>query len=154
MDKQPAMSFSGDYGFEMETVELTTEKENLNDHMWLFNNIPWGNHDNKCAIVRFDKPIKTYLIEMDGFDDLTIEITTFKFDNVKILAMHGFAGNVYSFDFRLGEEKMNYTHDISMFDFSKKGLKKRFLKVQKRKISGFKNQIKRTKTVIKRLKEL
>ena len=53
-----------DFKMEIETEEITCDKENLLDYMWLFNNIPWMNHDGKNAKVNF----KTNIWEFPEFN--------------------------------------------------------------------------------------
>ena len=52
----------------LEVIDIIGVKENLLDERWLFNNIPWSNHDGKYARVILDKPTDLYYIQLNGFD--------------------------------------------------------------------------------------
>lgn len=137
----------------IELEEVVCEKDNLTDYTWLFNNIPWMNHDNKRAIVKFDKTIKMYYIQMDVRDAESTEIKSCEFDNVIISAFHSFAGNSFTFEFRLGDKRVHSTHDYESFDYMKKTLKKRYIESIQYKIKGFKNRIEHNENVIKKIKK-
>lgn len=125
----------------IETIELECEKENLLDYMWLFNNIPWENHDNKNAKIIFKEPIEMIAIEMNGYDTHTSKIKRFYFDSVIINAFHGTA-NHYTFQFYLKTERVHITGDERSFGYSLDETKKRFIEKLESKIRGLKYQMK------------
>ena len=139
-DDLACWSYSGNMG-EHKTIDKICEKESLLDHNWLFNNIPWSNHDNADAKVSFDSSIEAYAIELNGYDTKTAKIKKFNFDNVIISAMHGFAGNSYTFSFHLGNDKTHNSFETSQFGFSVDELKNRYIDSLNSKIKGLKNQI-------------
>lgn len=139
---------------ELEVVEINTEKENLLDYMWLFNNIPWSNHTGKIGKVILSEPAELYIIKMDGYDTKSSFVSSFKFDNVEIIAMHGFGGNSFNFDFRLGDEKVEQLSDYERMAFSKEDLKEKFIAQLNRKIKGLKWQINYAKIAIDNVKKL
>ena len=123
----------------MEIVELTCEKEQLLDHNWLFGNIPWSNHDSKLAKISFNEEIEIFNIKLDGAN--LPHLKSVKFDNVIITAFHGFAGNSYSFDFKIGEENVLYLSETNQFGFDAEDVRKRYLERLESKIKGLKWQI-------------
>ena len=139
---------------ELETVEIKCSKENLVDSTWLFNNIPWSNHDGKNAKLILDEPTELFLIDIYEYDTSTSEIKNVTFDNVMVLAMHGFGGTSYLFDFRLGDDKVVYSGSMERYGFSKEEVKSRFLKYLKNKVKGLKYQLKRGKKNIESIKNL
>ena len=143
-----------DFFIDIETEEIICDKENLMDYTWLFNNIPWMNHNNKNAKVTFDEPIELHCILLDGYDTKSAEIRSFEFDNVTISAMHGFAGNSFTFVFNLGEEAVHSTFDYDSFAYTKGVVKERYLDKIGKKIKGLQNQIKYSEDAIKIIKEL
>ena len=84
----------------MEVVHIQCTVENIVDKSWLFNNIPWMNHDNKTAHLILDK-VSTIYHYVDG------EIKSITFDKVGVSATHGFAGNSYAFSFLLGNDEVH-----------------------------------------------
>jgi len=139
-DKLVAYSYSGVFG-EIKTIELTCEKESLLDHNWLFNNIPWSNHDNQNAKVLFDTPIEAYAIYLDGCASDSAKLKKFTFDSVLISAFHGFAGNIYSFSFNLGKDITHANFETYELGFSVDEVKTKFSNKVSTEIKGLKNQI-------------
>jgi hypothetical protein len=84
----------------MEVVNIECSVENILDSMWLFKHIPWMNHDNKTAHLTLDK-VSTVYHYIDG------EVKSITFDRVGVSAMHGFAGNSYSFSFLIGDDDVH-----------------------------------------------
>jgi len=133
---------------------IHTNKDNLIDYMWLFNHIPWSNHENKIGKVILEEPTKAYGIIMDGFDTSTTEITEFEFDNVIITAVHGSGGNSFGFEFKLSDETVFTLNDYHRFHFTKEDVKKRFTERLEQKIKGLNWQISTTESAIDRIKSL
>lgn len=138
----------------MKTIELICEKESLLDGDWLFNNIPWSNHDNSIAKISFDSPIEVYAIKLDGYDSQKTELKKFYFDNVVILAVHGFGGNNYSFTFQLGDDKTHVSFDETNLGFSVDEVKNRYIDKLNRKIKGLQWQIGYAETSIEKISKL
>jgi hypothetical protein len=85
----------------IKVVHIDCTVENLVDSIWLFNNIPWMNHENKSAYLKLDKVSTIYYYE-DGIKSVT-------FNEVGASAIHGFGGNSYAFSFNLdGKEVKPY----------------------------------------------
>jgi hypothetical protein len=98
-----AFSSSGHFP-PIEVVKIECTVENIVDRDWLFNHIPWLNHDNKTAHLTLDKVSTIYY-----YDSVGQKVKTITFDNVGVSAGHGFAGNSYSFSFQLGDkDKFGY----------------------------------------------
>ncbi|MHA2039989.1 MAG: hypothetical protein ACW98X_26555 [Promethearchaeota archaeon] len=130
------------------------DKNNILDYMWLFNNIPWMNHDNKIGKIVFDEPIEVYIIKMDGFATDTSEVRKIECNETEISSMHGFAGNSYGFVFLMNGEKVEYADDYRKIGFSKDEVKDRFVESLEQKVKGLTNQINRTKENIEYIKGL
>jgi hypothetical protein len=141
-------------GQTIQVEEIECEKENLLDYMWLFSNIPWTNHDSKVGKVSFDEPTEVHLIVMDGYDTSTTEIQRIEFDNVIIDSIHGFAGNSFTFEFKLGDERVGVAREYNRFGFTKEEAKERFIKSLEQKLKGLTNQINRTKDNIEKIRGL
>jgi hypothetical protein len=137
-----------DFKMEIETEEITCDRENLLDYTWLFNNIPWMNHDGKNAKVTFAEPIEMHCIVLDGYDTKSGEMKSFEFDNAIISAMHGYGGNSFTFQFRLGEKDVHTTYDYKSFAYTKNDVKKVFIDKINSKIKGLRNQIKYSEDAI------
>ncbi len=139
---------------EIKTIEIFCDKESLLDSLWLFNNIPWANHDNKNAKIIFNSQIEVYSIMLNGYDTQTANLKKFVFDNVMISAMHGFAGNSYTFCFKLGDELIHYANDISSFAYSIDDVKNRYITKLSNEIEGLRYQINYAEIAIKKIIEL
>lgn len=125
----------------IETIEIKSKKENLLNYNWLFNHIPWSNHDNQNAKVSFDEPIEVVAIEMNGYDTHTSKIKRFYFDSVIITAFHSTV-NHYTFEFYLNDEKTHITYDERSFGYSIEETKKRFIEKLESEIKGLKYRMK------------
>ena len=122
-------------------IDIVCEKNNLINGEWLFCNIPWVNHTNKTASIKFEENIELFYIKLNGYDTQSAKIEKTKFDNISITAMHGFAGNDYSFNFKLGDESILYLDDYRKFDFDIENLKEKYIGLLDAKIKGLKYQI-------------
>jgi len=91
---------------------------------------------------------------MDGFDGKSSEVVKFEFDNVMVLAMHGFGGNSYSFEYKLGDETVGTGYEVNKMAFSKEDLKVRFIKQLNQAIKGLNYQIKMNEDVILKIQTL
>lgn len=131
----------------IETIEIGGKKENLLDYMWLFNHIPWCNHDNQNAKISFDEPIEMIAIEMNGYDTHTSKIKRFHFDSVIITSFHA-TTNHYTFEFKLNDKRVHITDDERSFGYSIEETKKRFIEKLESKIKGLKYQMKNTEEAI------
>jgi len=138
---------------EFKTIELTCEKESLFDYMWLFNNIPWSNFDDKNAKISFDSPIEAYTIEVDGADTNIKGIKKFSFDSVIITAVHA-TENHFTFVFNLSGEKTHISYDEKTLGFSIDEVKNRNIEKLSGRIKGLKWQISNTETAIDEIKGL
>jgi hypothetical protein len=136
-----------------EIIESICEKENLLDSSWLFNTTPWSNFDNKCVRYSFEQPIDLFVIVMNGYDTQTAELKKISFDNVIVTAFHGTVNN-YTFDFRLGEDKMHMTWDERSFAYSAEDVKKRYIEKLEANIKGLEYQINYKKVSIEKINEL
>jgi hypothetical protein len=148
-----AASFNMGVQFTIEDIHCD-DKENLIDYMWLFNNIPWTNHSGSIGKVTLLEPTEAHIIEMDGYDTSTTEINKIVFDNVIITACHGFAGNSFGFDFRLGEDKVGFTYEYNRFAFTREDAKNILIKTLEQKIKGLNRQIETTNSAIDTIKTL
>ena len=137
----------------LETIDVKCDKEQLLDYMWLFNNIPWSNHDGKDAKIEFDETIKAYCIMLNGYDTKTAEMKEVEFDNLRVTAFHGI-GNSFVFVFKLGDKEVHSTMDYQSFTFDKEETKKRYIDKLEGNIKGLKNQIAYKEDAIKLIKEL
>lgn len=153
-NKQPAMSITSNMFSGPKIIELTCKKEDLKDHKWLFGHIPWCNHDGAIAKVSFKDPIDLYGISLDGWDTQKTKLLKVKFDNVLIMAMHGFAGNSYSFTFKLKDEEVFMVHETNRFGYSEDEVKKDFIDRIEAQIKGFRNQIKYSQKAIENIKKI
>lgn len=129
------------------------DKNNLLDYMWLFNHIPWCNHDNKIGNVVFDEPTEVFYIKMNGFDTKTSEIKKVECDELEIMSVHGTI-NHFTFIFYMNGERLDSVHDYVKIGFSKEDVKDRFVESLERKIKGLNNQINNTKDNIEFIKKL
>jgi hypothetical protein len=128
------------------------DKKKLLDNMWLFNNIPWGNHSNEDAHIILDEPTLIFYKWMDGFDTKTIEIKNALVDNIKVDAIHGFAGNSYGFTFRLGEDSVFHLNDEYGFGFSEAEAKERIVYKLQAELKGLKYRMDYAQSAIDRIK--
>jgi hypothetical protein len=139
-NKQPIFSIlSGNQ--EEGVIEIVCDKNDLINSEWLFNNIPWVNHSNKIASVKFEEPIELFYVNLNGHDTQSAKVEKINFDNVLITAMHGFAGNSYSFNFKLGDETILYLDDYRKFDYEIEKLKEKYIGLLESKIKGLKWQM-------------
>jgi len=135
----------------LEEIDLVGTKENLLDHMWLFNNIPWSNHGGKIAKISFNEPIDLYSIVVDEYLTQSAKITKYIFDNVSISALHGFAGNSYNFTFRLGEQNVLHLWDRKTFDYDIDNLKKNYINYLETDIERLYRHIEYKKKIIENI---
>jgi hypothetical protein len=142
-----------DYLPKIETIDLVCEKEQLFDYEWLFPNIPWSNHGGKNVKVTFDNIIKLHCIVLNGYDTKTAEHKEIEFDNVIIMAFHGTVTH-YSFEFRLGEERICTSDDVASLGFDKESVKEKYITKLEQNIKGLQYQIGYKEDVIKLVKEL
>jgi len=139
---------------EMEKVLIhCDDKNNLLDYMWLFNHIPWCNHDNKIGKVVFDEPIEVFYIKMNGFATDTAEIKMVECDEIEITSVHATV-NHFTFTFCLNDEKLDVVYDYENLGFSKEEVKDRSVEKLERKVKGLTNQINNTKGNIEFIKKL
>ena len=140
---------------EIEVVDIHCDnKENLNDYNWLWSSIPWTNHDGKMGKVTLTEPTEAHLITMDGYDKSTTDIEKIIFDNVIITSCHGFAGNSFTFEFKLGEKSVGIAYEYDRFAFTREEAKNRFIERLEQQIKGLEKQIDSTNSAINRIKNL
>jgi len=139
-----------DFFGEIKTIEIKCTKENLMDGVWLFNNIPWINHSNEFAKIKFDEVTTLHMVDMN--DD--IELKTVDFNNILASAMHGFFGNSYSFDFMLDDKVVYHINDTNTFAFSKDDVKRNVIENQELKIKGLTYQLNKENEILNKLKGL
>jgi len=138
---------------EIKNIECD-KKENLIDYMWLFNNIPWSNHDGAIGKIEFTKPTFIYYLYMNGYDNTTSEIKQIEINNVIITAFHGFGGNSFEFNFKMGDDSICLCDSLTHFDFNKEDLKKKLIAKSERKIINLEKQTNNERINIERVKIL
>lgn len=111
----------------IKTIEIPCTKEQLFDESWLFNNIPWINHDNEQAKLIFSETLMFYCIDKGN------SIKDVMFDNILVSAFHGFSGNSYDFNFFHGDEQVYYCSDISGCHFDVKELLIKIIRSENKK---------------------
>lgn len=151
-ENQPAFSVFN-FGSKIETIFETCEKDNLLDSMWLFSNVPWSNHDNKNVNFSIAEPSELYYISLNGYDTKSAEIKKVTFDNVLITALHGFAGNSYTFIFKLGETVVLNIAENLPFGYDYQYVKNKFIEKLESKIKSLNYQIAYANEAIENIKQ-
>lgn len=115
---------------------ITCNKEDLLDSMWLFNNIPWSNHDDVVAKITFDEPITIFISDRES-----AEIKSGEFNNVIIGAFHGYGGNNYTFQFKFDNNVVFSILNERHFAYSKEDLKERLIEETNLRLKGLEYQL-------------
>lgn len=134
----------------LEVIDIIGVKENLLDERWLFNNIPWSNHDGKYARVILDKPTDLYYIQLNGFDTQSAEIKKCIFDSVDIIATHATV-NHYEFTFKLNGVVVLIIDDNLSFGYNPNDVRQSYISILERKITGYNWHIEYSRKAIQNL---